>query len=57
MLASRKAIHLFAEIWMSRLQCSKLQPSSFLLHDFELWLGEECKLLGFEMEILDALEL
>lgn len=50
MLASRKAIHLFAEIWMSRFQCNKLQASNFFLHDFELWFGEDCKLLGFEMD-------
>lgn len=50
MLASRKAIHLFAEIWMSRFQCNASQSSAFFIHDFESWFGPECKLLGFEMD-------
>ncbi len=50
MLASRKSIHLFAEIWMSRFQCNDSHSSDFFIHDFESWFGEECKLLGFEMD-------
>ena len=50
MLASRKAIHLFAEIWMHRFQCSKIEPSHFFYNDFGYWFGQECKFLGFEMD-------
>ena len=50
MLASREAIHLFAEIWMHRFQCNKAEPSHFFYHDFESWFGRECKFLGFELD-------
>lgn len=50
MLAGRKAVHLFAEIWIDRFQCYKIEPSSFFCHDFEVWFGRECEFLGFEMD-------
>ncbi|WP_443867703.1 hypothetical protein [Megasphaera sp.] len=50
MLANRKRIHLFAAVWLSRFKRHSCQPSNFFLDDFEHWFGEECRLLGFEMD-------
>jgi hypothetical protein len=50
MLASRKVIHLFAKVWLDRLQKNAYRSSAFFIQDFTEWFGEECRLLGFEMD-------
>ena len=50
MLASRKTIHLFAEIWESRFRYHRGHPSLFFMENFEKWFGEECDFLGFQMD-------
>lgn len=50
MLASRKTIHLFAEIWESRFRYHRGHPSLFFMENFEKWFGEEYDFLGFQMD-------